>query len=186
MKSGRSCIRNSDGKGAGTPLFWKSTGYNTLVQPAQLWARPLGGSGTSFNAGSSAVNLLNQTELWEASGGIGCTEAPAMVQLDGGNRSLLLYSGGDWTSGLSGLPYSVGYAACGAPLGPCNKVTTDAHGPWLGPEHNGAVGVGGQEFFLDEAGAPWLVFHGWKKGQAGYPEGKRTVRFYPLSALPTL
>lgn len=171
-------------------LFWKTTGYNSLARPARLWGQLLDGGGTSLIAGSPAANLLNQTEEWEASGGVGCAEAPAMVQLQGGkrgNRSLLLYSGGDWTAGLGGLPYSVGYAACDTALGPCSKVTTDARGgPWLGPEHNGAVGVGGQEFFLDEAGAPWLVFHGWKKGRAGYPRGKRTVRFYPLSALPEL
>lgn len=173
-------------------LFYKTTGYNTLARPAQLWGQLLNTSGTAMLPGSTPVNLLNQTEEWEASDGVGCTEAPAMVQLPkrvmgDGSRNLLLYSGGDWTAGLDGLPYSVGYAVCEHALGPCTKRTTDKYGPWLGPEHNGAVGVGGQEFFVDATGDPWLVFHGWQKGHAGYQHGgKRTVRFYPLSQLPKI
>ena len=33
-----------------------------------------------------------------------------MLQL--GERTLIFYSGGDWTVGLNGLPYSIGYADC--------------------------------------------------------------------------
>lgn len=169
-------------------LYWKTTGYNTLAKPSRLWVRELDASvGTRFASGSSAINLLNQTEQWEAQHGVGCAEAPALLQHDG--RTLLYYSGGDWTAGLAGLPYSVGYAECkDAIRGPCTKVTTDANGgPWLGPEHNGAVGVGGQDFFSDVDGKPWMVFHGWRKGDAGYGHGgRRMVRFYPLSLLPPL
>ena len=52
-------------------------------------------------------------------------------------RFTLLYSGGDWTAGLDGLPYSIGYASCASALGPCTKRTT--HKPWFGPTFRGAV-----------------------------------------------
>ena len=102
----------------------------------------------------------------------------------------LFYSGGDWTAGLDGVPYSIGWAACETPLGPCEKQTTDANGgAWFGPEYqNGTrtsvVGPGSQEVFLDAAGEWWMVFHGWGKGRAGYDQGGvRAMRMHPLSQL---
>merc|ERR1712224_30590 len=115
--------------------------------------------------------------------GIGCIEAPALLQHEGITRPF--YSGGDWTAGLDGLPYSVGYADCKTAFGPCHKVTSSR--PWFGPAYNNTVGTGGQEFFQDEDGETWIVFHGWKRGHAGYgSHGRRAVSFYPLSAMPAL
>eukprot|EP00935_MAST-01C_sp_MAST-1C-sp1_P001169 g1169.t1 len=147
-------------------LYFKSTGFNTLQRPAMLW-----------------VNLLNQTQQWEARNGMGCIEAPALLQTGGRNR--LFYSGGDWTAGEGGTPYSIGYADCESPLGPCSKVTKQR--PWFGPSYNDTVGDGGQDFFTDDSGRDWVVFHAWQKGRAGYNHGgERTVRFYPLVDLPAL
>ncbi len=42
-------------------------------------------------------------------------------------------SGGDWTAGLDGKPYSIGLARCDTAFGPCTKLTTDETGPWFGP-----------------------------------------------------
>ena len=97
----------------------------------------------------------------------------------------MLYSGGDWTAGLDGLPYSIGLAKCDTPFGPCIKKTNTRQ--WFGPLYNDTVGPGGQEFFKDASGRPWLVFHGWARGHAGYENGgKRTIRFHPLSDMPPL
>jgi len=107
--------------GLTTVLYFKSTGFNTLARPARLWGVVLDATGTRM--AQQPVNLVNQTAGWEASGGIGCIEAPAMY-VHGGNstgtggesplraKHTLFYSGGDWTAGLDGLPYSVGYASC--------------------------------------------------------------------------
>lgn len=178
---------------------------------------------------SHPTNLINQTAPWEARNGVGCIEAPALLQH--GGRTRLFYSGGDWTAGLNGVPYSIGYADCTTPFGPCRKTTTAA--PWFGPGYNNTVGPGGQEFFLVD-GEPWIgavppppplplkcapskggvahsphaarpawaphssamcaahaalsvVFHGWRRGKAGYGNGgERTVRFYPLASMPSL
>eukprot|EP01047_Picozoa_sp_COSAG01_P076738 COSAG01_NODE_13579_length_1565_cov_3.012960_3_plen_167_part_00 len=59
--------------------------------------------------------------------------------------------------------------------------------PWFGPSYNESVGTGGQEVFFDGDGVPWMVFHAWQRGHAGYGTGgKRTVRFYPLSFLESI
>lgn len=163
-------------------MYWKSTGYNTLARPAQLWAAKLTEDGSAL--ASSPINLVNQTAQWEAHDGIGCIEAPSLLQYEG--RTRLFYSGGDWTAGMGGLPYSIGYADCDSPFGPCHKVTTAE--PWFGPTYNQTVGPGGQEVFLvGKEKQPWMVFHGWHIGQAGYENGgRRAVRFYPLATLPEL
>ena len=187
------------GADVATVLYFKSTGFNTLARPARLWAVVLTDDGARLKG--APVNLLNQTATWEARNGIGCIEAPAMLvqqqqqqqQQPAGKgkdatasaRFTLFYSGGDWTAGLDGVPYSVGYASCASALGPCVKRTT--HKPWFGPAFKDAVGVGGQEVFTDGDGQVWMVFHGWAKGKAGYGNGgERTVRFHPLSEIEQL
>jgi hypothetical protein len=140
-----------------TVLYFKSTGFNTLARPARLWGVALNAAGT--RAAAAPVNLLNQTANWEASHGIGCIEAPALYSpRDGSGRHFLFYSGGDWTAGLGGLPYSIGYASCAGQLGPCTKRTQAR--PWFGPAYNDTVGVGGQEVFTDGSGRDWMIFHG--------------------------
>jgi len=176
--------RQISGRGGGLHVYWKSTGWNSLERPSQLWGARLHGNGT---LASEPVNLLNQTAAWEAKDGVGCIEGPALLErVIGGRRTFhIFYSGGDWTAGLDGTPYSIGYAQCQTALGPCAKKTQEA--PWFGPTYNGSVGTGGQDFFTDGAGAQWIVFHAWKKGQAGYDQGgARTVRFKPMSVMPDL
>ena len=146
-------------------LYFKSTGFNTLQRPAMLWGARLNAEGTAI--ASSPVNLLNQTQQWEARNGMGCIEAPALLQTGGRNR--LFYSGGDWTAGEDGTPYSIGYADCESPLGPCSKVTKQR--PWFGPSYNDTVGDGGQDFFTDDSGRDWVVFHAWQKGRANTSRG---------------
>ena len=171
-------VRTSE---AGLVLYFKSTGFDTLDRPSKLWGARLAPGGAAL--AGAPVHLLSQTAQWEARGGVGCIEAPAM--LTAGQRHFLLYSGGDWTAGLLGVPYSIGYAACETLLGPCTKRTVRA--PWFGPAYNDTVGIGGQEVFRDSAGAPWLVFHGWRRGEAGYGDGgRRAVRFYPLADIEAL
>jgi hypothetical protein len=109
-------------------LYFKSTGFNTVQHPAQLWVAKLDSKGTTMT--SSPINLVNQTASWEARNGVGCIEAPALLQTGGKTR--LFYSGGDWTAGIDGVPYSIGYADCDTPMGPCRKVrgSDSAHVKW--------------------------------------------------------
>jgi hypothetical protein len=160
-------------------VYFKTTGFNTAERPSSLWAVRISEGGAML---SEPALLLNASEAWETRDGIGCIEGPALLELvDGTSR--LFYSGGDWTAGLDGLPYSIGYADCVTPFGPCKKMTRDR--PWFGPAYNDTVGVGGQEVFSDNDGQVWMVYHGWRRGHAGYARGgRRAVRFHPLKAMP--
>ena len=160
-------------------LYFKSTDdAETGAATGTLWAARLASDGLALAA--APVALVNATAAWEARGGVGCVEAPAPL-VAGDGRVRLFYSGGDWTAGLAGLPYSVGYADCEGRFGPCAK----AAGPWFGPAYGDVVGPGGQDLFDDADGETWIVFHGWQAGNAGYSHGgRRSARFYPLAALP--
>jgi hypothetical protein len=81
-------------------------------------------------------------------------------------RHYLFYSANDWRT----ADYTVGYAVCETPLGPCAK---PAHSPWLAAS-NGAHGPGGAELFRDRDGV-WMVVHGWVGGRVGYPDGARNL-----------
>lgn len=136
----RVLLGSNESQPKSTVLYFKSTGFNTLARPARLWAGVLTNDGTRL--AQPPINLLNQTAKWEARDGVGCIEAPSMLvqeseHTDVAPRFTLLYSGGDWTSGLNGLPYSIGYASCAGALGPCTKRTVDQ--PWFGPTFHGAV-----------------------------------------------
>ena len=101
-------------------LYWKSTGFDTLDAPSQLWVQELDpDTGLAFTSGSAPVNLLNQTEHWEARNGIGCIEAPSMLGAEDEDAYTLFYSGGAWDEDW----YALGYATCSSPVGPCKKVS---------------------------------------------------------------
>ena len=171
-----------------TVLYFKSTGFNTLARPARLWVVVLNDRGTQpSKIHGGPINLLNQTASWEARGGRGCIEAPALYHDAAKQTWTLFYSGGDWTAGIGPgqTPYSIGYAKCASPLGPCTKHTVNR--PWFGPAYNDSVGVGGQEVLTGADGVPWLVFHSWKRGHAGYGNGgRRAVSFYPLAMIEAI
>jgi len=162
--------------------------YQTQGAVFSLWAAKLHGYAWSLTTSAPAVSMLNVTSgsSWEAKhhpDGIGCIEAPALLQYN--HKTYLFYSGGAWGNQLGDLPYSVGYAECDTPLGPCHKVTKRL--PWFGPQHHKAVGVGGQDFFFDGAGQPWMVYHAYNDNEhTAADHGKRTMRLAPLSQLPPL
>ena len=63
----------------------------------------------------------------------------------------------------------------------------------LSPSYNDTVGPGSCEVFTtpptpaSPEGEPWIVFHGWEKGKAGYDKGgKRMLRMYPFADMPEL
>ena len=73
---------------------------------------------------------------------------------------LLFYSGNAWDSSK----YAVGYATCKEITGPCTR-PADADTPWMASSRF-ASGPGGQEFF-GAVGQIWMIYHGWKPGEAG-------------------
>ncbi len=132
-------------------LVWKNG--------ADIVAAPLTADGLAL-AGNPTW-LLSAAEPWEH----GIVEAPSMIS--SGGKVYLFYSGGHWNS----AEYAIGYARCATPLGPCTRASTR---PWLS-SNRVAQGPGGQEFFTDQAGNLWMVFHAWIDNKIGYPVGARNL-----------
>lgn len=157
-------------------LLWKSD-ENAVEcsHDARLWTQRLGVDGISLLG--QPTQLLQRDRPWEAP----LVEGPSMLKID--DRYLLFYSANWWES----ANYGVGWAECSTPVGPCTKKT--ANGPFVASV--GAVaGPGGQEFFTDETGKWWMVYHAWKSPNVGYSNGgARSLRIDPFSlvnGVPTL
>ena len=143
-------------------LLWKSEGI-PLREPTRIWAQRLDATGTAVT-GRPAM-LLTQDLPWEEP----IIENPSMVRF--GDRLLLLYSAGRWqTAG-----YSVGWAACHSPAGPCTK-----SGEQLLRSTGPVAGPGGQEVFRRPDGTTWIAYHAWTAGKVGYPHGARSLRIDKL------
>jgi len=134
-------------------LIWVNNG------PSLIGARELSSDGQSFVG--SAVELISPTLGWEN----GVTEGPGMRFNSG--KYYLTYSGNDYDSSS----YAVGYAECKTPLGPCDK-----HGNPILVSKSPCLGPGGSDWFVDNVGQYWFVYHGWTAPYTNYPEGKRSLR----------
>lgn len=136
-------------------LFWKSDD-NAVHRPSSLWGARLSPDGTALLG--TPVTLLHDDQRWENY----TIEAPAMVRRAG--AYWLFYSG----SYLGSAGYSIGYALCATPLGPCAKQTNGA--PWFGSGPDG-LGPGEESFFTDAYGNTWMAYNAWPSIGAGYYHG---------------
>jgi beta-xylosidase len=144
-------FRDADGK---LYLFWKNDG-NSQGLDTRLWVQPLSPDGTKLE-GTAIDTGLKQTHPWHGQ----LIEAPTVVLRDG--TYVLFYSANDYGSDK----YAMGYATATAVTGPYTDRSTE---PWVASEGE-ASGPGGQEVFeLD--GQQWMIYHAWKAGEEGYPEG---------------
>lgn len=124
-------------------LYWKNDG-NCCDLDTWLYGQRLADDGLSLMG--DPVRLLMQDAEWEGH----VIEAPFMWRND--DVLYLFYSGNAFDSAA----YSVGYATCDGPLGPCQKaaenpiLTTSAVAE--GPGHNSVVELDGRT---------WIVYHAW-------------------------
>ena len=138
-------------------LLWKGPNSKGV---ATLFAQRMSANGMTL-LGEPAQLMVAVRKGWTAYN----IEGPSMVYADG--KYFLFYSGGNyWQSG-----YSMGYAVCTTPLGPC--VDKTAAKPWLAT-HGNAKGPGGGSFFSDAAGALYIAYHAWGS-KLGYRQ-----RWHPL------
>ena len=145
-------------------LVWKSNDGSS-TGPAFLWSEALAPGGLSFAPGTSPTVLMTQTQPWEST-----VENPSMVEDQG--IWYLFYSAGYYGDST----YSVGYAVCAGPTGPCSK---PANHPILGSA-GAVVGPGGEWAFQDQAGNWWMAYAAWTAGEVGYPQWARSMRMDPL------
>ncbi|HEY5252351.1 MAG TPA: family 43 glycosylhydrolase [Acidimicrobiales bacterium] len=146
-------------------LAWKNNDGFSSTEPATLWSSMM-----TFDAGGAhlvgtTAAMISQNRPWETT-----MEQPDMVML--GGRWVLFFSGGLWNTSR----YSVAYANCQGPLGPCADPNVT---PVFGS--SGAVaGPGASSIFTDTSGALWMAYNAWTAGNVGYPGGARTLHMDPL------
>ncbi len=138
-------------------LLWKNDGVANGT-PSAVYAQRL--DETGLDVVGDATLLIGTDQTWETPH----VEAPSMI--DAGDRYVLIYSGNWWNTDA----YGVGFAVCESVAGPCTK---PLDGPILTARPD-AAGPGGAEFFTDAAGDPWVAYHAWLGGVAGYP-GRRAL-----------
>jgi hypothetical protein len=139
-------------EGPGGPtLLWKSDG-NSDGQATHLWSESL--DPDLDLTGATPALLLSNDESWQA----GIIEGPNMVDEDG--TFDLFYGAGHYTS----AGYSIGYATCAGPAGPCSD-----HDRAVLVSGTGERGPGGPGFF-DYDGSLLMAFSAWP-GPIGYDAG---------------
>lgn len=148
-------------------LVWKSDENAAACHaPPRLWSAALSSDGLSL--AGPATELLAMDQMWEQP----IIEGPSMAQIAG--VYYLVYSANNYESAA----YSMGYATCLAPTGPCVKRTID--GPFA-KSAGDALGPGGGEFFEDANGAGWLAYHAWTAPSTTYSSGgARSLRIDPI------
>ncbi len=147
-------------------LLYKSEGVPGS-EPTRLWSQRLTPDGSSVNGGP--VMLAQTSQAWEVS----VNENPSMIVY--GGSYWLFYSGGDWQS----AEYSIGYAICSGPAGPCTKPTDR---PLLAA-FDGILGPGGPTPYIDPAGKMEVGYHAWVAPNVSYPAGYRALRTSQVTVL---
>jgi beta-xylosidase len=143
-------FRDKDGK---LYLYFKNDG-NAVRKPTQLWVQPLAPDGLGVTG--AATPLLRDRLDWEG----GLIEAPTMIHAPAGY--FLFFSGNDyaWQPSQHLSQYSIGYAACEGPTGPCTEAGdkpflysfSGSAGCLSGPGHQSVFSVGERWF---------IAFHAW-------------------------
>jgi beta-xylosidase len=157
-------FRDADGN---LYLYFKNDG-NRVHARTSLWGQRLSSDGLSTVG--EPVALVGDRERWKDA----VIEAPTMVRSPTGYT--LFYSGGffGWNVEEGGLsPYSMGYASCSGPLGPCkdspdnpilHSFNDREAGCLSGPGHQSVFTVGSRSF---------ISFHAWEASRFCRKEGDR-------------
>ena len=146
-------------------LLWKSDN-NAIGGTPSIWSQRLSANGQSLTG--NATQLLINDSSWEG----GLIEGPSLIKAAG--RYWLFYSAGWWSSS----DYSVGYATCSGPLGPCTKQTQS--GPWMSSANAMAAGPGGASLIATPTGTVVMAFHGWRNAVGYENRGYRAMYVEPI------
>ncbi len=149
-------------------LVWKSDeNASACSHPPRLWSAQLTPDGLSL--AGPANQLLIMDQAWQQP----IIEGPTMTSIAG--RYYLVYSANNYESAA----YSMGYATCLSPSGPCENVSVS--GPFVSSAGS-ALGPGGGEFFSDAEGGLWLAYHAWTAPNTTYAGGgARSLRIDRLA-----
>jgi beta-xylosidase len=135
-------------------LYYKNDG-NCCGLATYLYVQELAPDGLSL-VGEPA-RLVRNDKAWEGR----VVEAPTMWKQDG--KYYLFFSANNY----AGLEYSVGYANCETPTGPCEDAPENPILKSRMTRKPLVIGPGHQSIIVDDDGGPWLVYHVWDVTSAG-------------------
>ncbi|MEA3019509.1 MAG: hypothetical protein QOI47_1033 [Actinomycetota bacterium] len=130
----------------GTPwLLWKNNDGSSAAV-SKVWVAPLAGDGATI-AGPVQVLMAKDTQHypWQTT-----VDNPQMIIA--GGLHYLFYTSGNWQD----ASYTVGYAVCAGPTGPC----TSGSQPIL-RSYGSVAGPGGGTVEQDASGQWWMSYHAW-------------------------
>ena len=137
-------------------LYYKNDGNNPQFRlKTDLFVQRL--SADALSVVGEAVPLLRNDVGWEAH----VIEAPTMVRHGNGYTMFFSANHYGWEKDQTLSPYSIGYAKCAGPLGPCTDATENPilhsydsreAGCLSGPGHQSVFAVRGRQF---------ISFHAW-------------------------
>jgi beta-xylosidase len=144
-------FRDADGQ---LYLYYKNDG-NAVRKPTDIFAQRMSPDGLSMVG--APVALLRNDREWEAH----VIEAPTMVRQ--GDDYVMFFSANHfgWETHQRLSPYSMGYARCEGPMGPC---TDAANNPILysyNSRQAGCLSGPGHTSVFDAGGRQFIAFHGW-------------------------
>lgn len=148
-------------------LHWKNNDeFSNTV--SKVWAVPLGLDGVTFVGNATEVLAKDSQRFpWQTT-----VDNPQMVLVDG--VYYLFHTGGDYQGNES---YTIGYATCAGPVGPCNTNPQ----PILS-SYGSVVGTGGGNVVRGDDGRWWISYHAWTSGCTSYScGGKRKLYVSPLT-----
>lgn len=145
-------FRDKDGK---LYLYWKTDG-NRVRRPTDLWGAELAPDGLSL-AGKPVDLGLSDAEGWKQR----VIEAPTMIRTPDGLA--MLYSAGyfGWNDDQRLSPYSMTFALCSGPLGPCRDGSPKPLLHSFSDKVIGCVSGPGHQSVFRAQGGTFISFHGW-------------------------
>lgn len=148
-------------------LHWKNNDGST-GDVSRVWSAPLGPNGTALAGQPREVMAKDSARYpWQTT-----VDNPQMVLADG--VYYLFHTGGEWQGDSS---YTVGYATCAGPTGPCNT-----HPEPILRSYSDVAGPGGGTVARDEAGSWWMSYHAWEEPCTEYAcGGKRRLYVAPMT-----
>jgi beta-xylosidase len=145
-------FRDKDGK---LYLYFKNDGNRVRMRTA-LWGQRLSDDG--LRVVGRQVALLGDAEKWKER----VIEAPTMVRAPTGGYQMF-YSAGffGWNPENRLSPYSMGYANCSGPLGPCKDAPDNPILRSFNNRDTGCVSGPGHQSIFAAGGRHYVSFHAW-------------------------
>lgn len=146
-------FRDADGQ---LYLYYKNDGNNPRFgRPTDIFVQRLTPDGLRVT-GDAVALLRNDTE-WEAH----VIEAPTMVRR--GDRYVLFFSANHfgWETDQRLSPYSIGYARCSGPMGPCSDAAENPILHSYNDREAGCLSGPGHQSVFEAGGRLFISFHAW-------------------------